>query len=192
MKQVLAGGYSWGNCEDDLTFMRKSSRLSLSDCSTTGKHSLPMQSSRFLTNVLKLAAIYNLVWGAWVILYPNHLFDWTAYSDRIYPGIMAVRGNDRWGVWDRLLVCREGLREALADSVSWVFGQDFGTHRFPSVGSDGPIALDLGHYHSQQRPYLVAAFWNDVGSGLEAEYRQVAYAERQADDEQSHAHLRNQ
>ena len=25
--------------------------------------------------ILKLAAIYNLIWGTWVVLFPNHFFD---------------------------------------------------------------------------------------------------------------------
>jgi hypothetical protein len=42
--------------------------------------------------ILRLAAIYNLLWGAWVILFPNHLFDWTGIARPNYPGIWQCVG----------------------------------------------------------------------------------------------------
>lgn len=42
--------------------------------------------------VLRIAAIYNLLWGAWVILFPNHLFDWTQIDRPNYPGIWQCVG----------------------------------------------------------------------------------------------------
>jgi len=42
--------------------------------------------------VLRAAAIYNLLWGAWVILFPNHLFDWTHIDRPNYPGIWQCVG----------------------------------------------------------------------------------------------------
>jgi hypothetical protein len=42
--------------------------------------------------VLRIAAIYNLLWGAWVILFPNHLFDWTGIARPNYPGIWQCVG----------------------------------------------------------------------------------------------------
>ena len=42
--------------------------------------------------VLRVAAVYNLVWGAWVILFPNHLFDWTGIARPNYPGIWQCVG----------------------------------------------------------------------------------------------------
>jgi peroxiredoxin len=42
--------------------------------------------------VLKLAAIYNLLWGAWVICFPNHLFSWAGIEQPNYPGIWQCVG----------------------------------------------------------------------------------------------------
>jgi len=42
--------------------------------------------------VLRLAAVYNLAWGAWVILFPNHLFDLTGIARPNYPGIWQCVG----------------------------------------------------------------------------------------------------
>jgi hypothetical protein len=42
--------------------------------------------------ILRLAAIYNLLWGAWVILFPNQLFDWTGIARPNYPGIWQCVG----------------------------------------------------------------------------------------------------
>lgn len=42
--------------------------------------------------VLKLAAIYNVLWGTWVILFPNHLFLWTGMDLPNYPGIWQCVG----------------------------------------------------------------------------------------------------
>ena len=42
--------------------------------------------------VLKLAAIYNLAWGAWTILFPNHIFDLTGIDRPNYPGIWQCVG----------------------------------------------------------------------------------------------------
>lgn len=42
--------------------------------------------------VLQAAAIYNLLWGAWVILFPNHWFDLTGIPRPNYPGIWQCVG----------------------------------------------------------------------------------------------------
>lgn len=42
--------------------------------------------------VLRIAAVYNVVWGAWVILFPNHLFDLTGIDRPNYPGIWQCVG----------------------------------------------------------------------------------------------------
>jgi peroxiredoxin len=48
--------------------------------------------SRWPSVVLKVAGVYNLLWGAWVILFPNHLFDWTGIARPNYPGIWQCVG----------------------------------------------------------------------------------------------------
>ncbi len=42
--------------------------------------------------VLRGAALYNLIWGTWVILLPNHLFDLTGIDRPNYPGIWQCVG----------------------------------------------------------------------------------------------------
>jgi hypothetical protein len=41
---------------------------------------------------LKLAAIYNLLWGAWVILFPNAMFDLLGMEKNNYPEIWQCVG----------------------------------------------------------------------------------------------------
>jgi peroxiredoxin len=50
------------------------------------------QQPRWPSTVLKLAAIYNLLWGAWVIAFPNHLFQLTGIASPNYPGIWQCVG----------------------------------------------------------------------------------------------------
>jgi peroxiredoxin len=52
----------------------------------------PKHEPRWPRTVLRIAAIYNLVWGAWVIFFPNHLFDWTQIDRPNYPGIWQCVG----------------------------------------------------------------------------------------------------
>ncbi len=42
--------------------------------------------------VLQSAAIYNLLWGAWVIFFPHHWFDLTGIARPNYPGIWQCVG----------------------------------------------------------------------------------------------------
>ncbi len=43
-------------------------------------------------NALKLAAIYNVLWGTWVILYPHAFFDWIGLERLNYPEIWQCVG----------------------------------------------------------------------------------------------------
>jgi hypothetical protein len=47
---------------------------------------------RWMSQVLWAAAIYNLLWGAWVILLPNSFFDWTGMTRPNYPQIWQCVG----------------------------------------------------------------------------------------------------
>lgn len=49
---------------------------------------LPMWPRR----ILQAAAVYNLLWGAWVIFFPNHWFDLTGIARPNYPGIWQCVG----------------------------------------------------------------------------------------------------
>ncbi len=56
-----------------------------------------------MSNVLKAAAIYNLLWGAWVILFPNHFFILTGMDlprhPMIWQGMGMVIGVYGLGYW---------------------------------------------------------------------------------------------
>ena len=42
--------------------------------------------------VLRIAAVYNVVWGAWIVLFPNHLFELTGIDHPNYPEIWQCVG----------------------------------------------------------------------------------------------------
>jgi len=52
---------------------------------------------------LKLAAIYNLLWGAWVVLFPQHFFDLTGMErinhPTVWQGMGMVIGVYGLGYW---------------------------------------------------------------------------------------------
>lgn len=45
-----------------------------------------------MAKVLKAAAIYNLIWGAWVVLLPNSFFGWTGMEPLTHPTIWQGMG----------------------------------------------------------------------------------------------------
>jgi small multidrug resistance pump len=51
-----------------------------------------MTTSRWMTITLYAAAIYNLAWGAFTILFPNAIFDWLGADRPNYPGIWQCVG----------------------------------------------------------------------------------------------------
>lgn len=52
---------------------------------------------------LKLAAIYNIIWGAWVVLFPNHFWELVGMEPLNYPmvwqGMGMVIGVYGLGYW---------------------------------------------------------------------------------------------
>lgn len=52
---------------------------------------------------LKVAAIYNLIWGAWVVLFPNHFFELVGMELPLHPmiwqGMGMVIGVYGLGYW---------------------------------------------------------------------------------------------
>ncbi len=56
-----------------------------------------------MSTVLKVAAIYNLLWGAWVVLFPNHFFQLTGMEipthTMIWQGMGMVIGVYGLGYW---------------------------------------------------------------------------------------------
>ncbi len=56
-----------------------------------------------LQTTLKIAGIYNLLWGIWVIALPNSLFEWTGLElpryDMIWQSVGMVVGVYGLGYW---------------------------------------------------------------------------------------------
>ena len=52
---------------------------------------------------LKIAGVYNLIWGAWVVIFPNSLFEWTGISlpiyDMIWQSVGMIVGVYGLGYW---------------------------------------------------------------------------------------------
>ena len=46
----------------------------------------------WMSSVLKAAAIYNILWGAWVVLLPNMYFEWTGMELPVHPTIWQGTG----------------------------------------------------------------------------------------------------
>lgn len=58
---------------------------------------------KWMSTVLKIAAVYNLLWGAWVGLFPQHFFDLTGMErinhPMIWQGMGMVIGVYGLGYW---------------------------------------------------------------------------------------------
>lgn len=52
---------------------------------------------------MRIAAVYNLLWGAWVVLFPNHFFDLLEMPQPVHPmiwqGMGMVIGVYGLGYW---------------------------------------------------------------------------------------------
>ena len=51
-----------------------------------------MAQTKYFQLILKVAAVYNIVWGAWVILFPNTLFVWAQMELPNYPSLWQCVG----------------------------------------------------------------------------------------------------
>jgi hypothetical protein len=60
-------------------------------------------SSLWMRQSLKSAAVYNLIWGAWVVLFPSAFFEWTGMDVpehlMIWQGMGMVIGVYGLGYW---------------------------------------------------------------------------------------------
>jgi hypothetical protein len=60
-------------------------------------------STKQMSFTLKIAAIYNLIWGAWVVLFPNHFFELVGMEAPLHPmiwqGMGMVIGVYGLGYW---------------------------------------------------------------------------------------------
>ena len=59
--------------------------------------------TKWMSTVLKIAAIYNLVWGAWVVLFPSHFFELVGMKplnhEMVWQGMGMVIGVYGLGYW---------------------------------------------------------------------------------------------
>ena len=64
---------------------------------------MPMISFNQMKLTLKLAAVYNVLWGAWVVLFPSKFFEWTGMvvpeQLMIWQGMGMVIGVYGLGYW---------------------------------------------------------------------------------------------
>ncbi len=90
--------------------------------------------------VLKIAAIYNIVWGAWVILFPNFLFNLLGMEPNNYPEIWQcvgmIVGVYGLGYWIAASDPYKHFPIVLVGFLGKIFGpigfaQALLTHRFP-------------------------------------------------------------
>ncbi len=90
------------------------------------------------------AAIYNFLWGTWVILFPNHLFDLLQMERPNYPGIWQSVGMIvqvyAIGYW---LIAKDPLRYA---ALVWVglIGKIFGPVGFLFTALKGELPWKFG------------------------------------------------
>jgi len=58
---------------------------------------------KYMATTMKLAAIYNILWGAWVVLFPNHFFDLVGMprlnQPMVWQGMGMVIGVYGLGYW---------------------------------------------------------------------------------------------
>ncbi|MFZ4715237.1 MAG: alkyl hydroperoxide reductase [Bacteriovoracaceae bacterium] len=48
--------------------------------------------NQFSSKILKIAALYNLIWGAFIIFFPHALFDFAGLPRMNYPGVWQCVG----------------------------------------------------------------------------------------------------
>ncbi|MEQ9220915.1 MAG: alkyl hydroperoxide reductase [Cyclobacteriaceae bacterium] len=62
-----------------------------------------MNSQDWMKKVLRIAAVYNLIWGAWVVLFPQQFFEWTGMDpinhELVWQGMGMVIGVYGFGYW---------------------------------------------------------------------------------------------
>ena len=62
-----------------------------------------MESNNWMKTVMRIAAVYNLIWGAWVVLFPLSFFQLTGMEEPVHPmiwqGMGMVIGVYGLGYW---------------------------------------------------------------------------------------------
>ncbi|MEM7575662.1 MAG: alkyl hydroperoxide reductase [Bacteroidota bacterium] len=93
---------------------------------------------------LLTAATYNIIWGAWVVLFPSHVFSWTGMEQPLYPMIWQSVG---------MIVGVYGLGYAIA-------AFDPGRHwPIVLVGFLGKIFGPIGFVYHYSLGNFPASFW---------------------------------
>ena len=87
------------------------------------------------SRTLQLAAVYNLLWGAVVVLLPEKSFHWAGFDEPApLSAIVAMYRHDRGGVRHWLRNRRLRLHPPLAHCSGRVAGQDFRADWFLAGG----------------------------------------------------------
>lgn len=103
-----------------------------------------MSENRWMQGTLLLAGIYNLLWGAWVILMPNAAFDWAGMARPNYPELWQCIG---------MIVGVYGVGYLAASTnptAHWpvvlvgLLGKIFGPIGFLKAVADGRMPWNLG------------------------------------------------
>ena len=84
-----------------------------------------------MATCLKLAAVYNILWGAWVVIWPNSFFEWTGMAPLQHPTIWQGTGMIVGGLWVGLLVGKLQSAQTLAHRRRWLSGKNFRASRLP-------------------------------------------------------------
>lgn len=106
-----------------------------------GVHSLR---PRWMRITLMAAAVYNIVWGAWVILFPNAIFQWVGINPPLYPQLWQCIG---------MIVAVYGIGYAIAAQsplrhwpivlVGWM-GKTLGAFGFLWAAAGGQLPWSFG------------------------------------------------
>lgn len=102
--------------------------------------------------ILKIAGIYNLLWGVWVVLFPTSLFSWANLEELRYPMI-----------WQSV-----GLVVGVYGIGYWIASKDYIRHwPIVLVGFLGKFAGPFGiiyhvFYSSFPKVFLGITLFNDI------------------------------
>lgn len=107
-------------------------------------HTSPKAAPRWMSAVLWLAAVYNILWGAWVVIWPQAWFELSGLPVINYPSIWQCVG---------MIVGVYGIGYAIAamDPIRWwplvlvgLAGKIFGPIGFVMTASRGELPWSMG------------------------------------------------
>ncbi len=90
--------------------------------------------------VLAAAGIYNVLWGAWAILFPQEFFRWAGGGGSQLPANLAMRGNAGWGLRNRLFNLRKRSLPLLANCAGGPAGESPWASRDVLVDCRRPVS----------------------------------------------------